>query len=1291
MYFVMTTGQTFSEKIGRVVTSPEACLLDWPITDLGRDQIKEGVNSLQDLRTQVWPLWKRRNKLAILASGQNDERVGLMSFLFIHLDLLLKLAHKMMKTTFIGWKLLRNKQKMVPRRGDCQKPEQIVCRVQSSSDFKSAKQTTTYLLPMFLVCKELLTLTESVVCDLLSRDETVSDINVQHTKLLRERYLGAKRELGGYDNCIMYDFQIHALDMLDSSHSLGGVESCEKALSRFLQLVLEIELSISEKQAKKLRPSLDDTETCLFAKIVLITHVQMAKIILTVFANVQPGLHQELPDLENGGVTELKFSSSRGAAVLDEPEDQDDGEGKAPQRKAERSLRIYLSVSAGRDRERDVVLEEVIPKIFEKCSRRSIAVSYVDNRHSWDELDEDTIHDRLDTLKTCNVLICIMDPVQESRSGLSSTALMQMSLTELSRSFFALVQSHNPFMPTISNVKTLDEALQEFVAAECKSASDLERRKLLTQNPHALRYEIDKAERSATDAVVKEMNQKLPGLLEFQSIMRYIRSAVNFESEMPEEEVEEKLISLTKKYFEEEMEEIERRKMLRSLFWLGSIFQSTQDKPSFLIQISKNLSFQRSLHKAAEKYPWATMWFDATLLGLEMRLATLSRFLKIGCQDRQDETPGWQVKMMLAQLFDFFRSPEVNDSLDDLVKLGVQPTDYEDPHEVVDALLVDMETLLNNMFPVEDVLESMFEDKLWHDEIAKSKSSGIVMSSRVSTVIRSHLEGNSKVLMSEEVYNSMEDVNRGLIVVGTPGSGKSSALAVAGLSHRLSQPDDVVILHFANSSAKSRDPWRVRECSRRLTLEVSGEESRHVLGKSTRDVNHVVECFYLAMEKSHLSRGGRSNVAVLLDGIDMMDESETNFDIWLPLYFPSTIRFVLSCPVENQELADYSLVDVDDGGSHGRVLADVEEAAHANAIIRELKRSRDVQEVYHNMLCELERNMGDDVKHSLCLLCVSQRGLQEHELYELLRLEGNSSYLWLYKFLRAMKEIIVPICGYLKFFHALFQSAVENKYFKDADTRLSYHKRLEVYFRRRPVHFKRKMEEFPFQLSQLIMRRREMLAAKEEGEEGGRPKAEEGTVARKPIKFRSAVEGLVFVHRLKKHSKVNPKQLPLQDDLWTEQDLLESYLLVPGVLRGFSTALFHADLCAYWKVICSTPGSLATVSDKYIGSFQQYVYETGDKGLLPFLLFSAGFLLEDLDQFRPASKVYIECLRSIEHLQLLHPLLLNALKYGRNLLLLLLLLPLSLLLLLLLLLLVLVLLLLLLVLLLLLIIIMNFS
>eukprot|EP00960_Hanusia_phi_P044397 756616-Hanusia_phi.AAC.2 len=101
-YFVMTTGQTFSEKIGRVVTNPEvprfccavrltrspppsqACLLDWPITDLGRDQ---------------WP--ERSESIAYLVS--------------LHfLDISLKLAHKLVKTTFIGWKLLRNKQKMVP-------------------------------------------------------------------------------------------------------------------------------------------------------------------------------------------------------------------------------------------------------------------------------------------------------------------------------------------------------------------------------------------------------------------------------------------------------------------------------------------------------------------------------------------------------------------------------------------------------------------------------------------------------------------------------------------------------------------------------------------------------------------------------------------------------------------------------------------------------------------------------------------------------------------------------------------------------------------------------------------------------------------------------------------------------------------------------------------------------------------------------------------------------------------------------------------------------------------------
>jgi hypothetical protein len=42
---------------------------------------------------------------------------------------------------------------------------------------------------------------------------------------------------------------------------------------------------------------------------------------------------------------------------------------------------------------------------------------------------------------------------------------------------------------------------------------------------------------------------------------------------------------------------------------------------------------------------------------------------------------------------------------------------------------------------------------------------------------------------------------------------------------------------------------------------------------------------------------------------------------------------------------------------------------------------------------------------------------------------------------------------------------------------------------------------------------------------------------------------------------------------------------------------------------------------------------TGDKAALPALIFAVGFLLEDLGQYRPAALVYMECVRTIEHLQ----------------------------------------------------------
>eukprot|EP00961_Rhodomonas_salina_P242047 3269841-Rhodomonas_salina.2 len=69
-YFIMRVGQNFSEKGGKMVTNPDACVLDWPITELGRDQCLYWSNAFLDTRQVVWPGWRKMNKLAILSSNQ---------------------------------------------------------------------------------------------------------------------------------------------------------------------------------------------------------------------------------------------------------------------------------------------------------------------------------------------------------------------------------------------------------------------------------------------------------------------------------------------------------------------------------------------------------------------------------------------------------------------------------------------------------------------------------------------------------------------------------------------------------------------------------------------------------------------------------------------------------------------------------------------------------------------------------------------------------------------------------------------------------------------------------------------------------------------------------------------------------------------------------------------------------------------------------------------------------------------------------------------------------------------
>jgi hypothetical protein len=55
--------------------------------------------------------------------------------------------------------------------------------------------------------------------------------------------------------------------------------------------------------------------------------------------------------------------------------------------------------------------------------------------------------------------------------------------------------------------------------------------------------------------------------------------------------------------------------------------------------------------------------------------------------------------------------------------------------------------------------------------------------------------------------------------------------------------------------------------------------------------------------------------------------------------------------------------------------------------------------------------------------------------------------------------------------------------------------------------------------------------------------------------------------------------------------------------------------------VCQEPGSASEIGGKYLGSLQQYVNDTGNKGSVPELCFNIGYLLEDLGQYRNANRV----------------------------------------------------------------------
>ena len=486
----MRAAENFSEKSDRYISNVEACLLDWPITEDGKFQAHEGAISFLDMRSVVWPQWKRKTSLALLNSTFGFKEV----------------TRKLKVHGFFTWfeavkKLQTDKIKTTSTESETDAPASNQARASSkfppadlelfSSDFKVAKQTA------------------QIAQAVWAEDETIRKVNVHYTPLLRERSLGKGIDSGGFDGCSQREMeQIWSLDQMDGSHKLGGIESCEQTISRFMNLIRETEFSFQDRQ------------------IILLSHCNLVRIVQTIFYTIRPGMHRLVPELHQGDVRELKFQTS---VSYDQEVEQD----PSPY------LRVYLCASSRLAHVRDAIIERVFPAMADMCAERRVAFSYVDLRSTeYDAagLQGETLHARLSLLEACNAFLCVLDPEEEVALSLSDSRLAAMDRSELLACFVALLQSPppDPSPPAagdyldvaaadddeddgedgggvLRRFQTLCAVLREEADKVAAAAADAERLRLVRQRPDMLKRDLDRQQKLAADEALNRLMQAVPG------------------------------------------------------------------------------------------------------------------------------------------------------------------------------------------------------------------------------------------------------------------------------------------------------------------------------------------------------------------------------------------------------------------------------------------------------------------------------------------------------------------------------------------------------------------------------------------------------------------------------------------------------------------------------------------------------------------------------------------------------------------------------------------------------------
>jgi len=333
----------------------------------------------------------------------------------------------------------------------------------------------------------------------------------------------------------------------------------------------------------------------------------------------------------------------------------------------------------------------------------------------------------------------------------------------------------------------------------------------------------------------------------------------------------------------------------------------------------------------------------------------------------------------------------------------------------------------------------------------------------------------------------------GLVVVGAPGSGKSSLLAHWVQRRWMRDPDSFVISHFVGAAGGDE-----AGIIRRVMSEI--KQRYALVDELPVRPEAIVKEFGL-----WLARVDSEQLVLVIDALNQLEG--VGLDLaWLPDYLPPNVRLIVSTlddgvlrsldtrmwqqlrlkPLDSKQreqlvtgyLAKYSKTLT---AAQRERIATAQQCGNPlflRTLLEELRvfgsferldphidhylDSADPRQLFERVLVRLESDHGRAMVRALmAALWASRRGLKESEIIAI----TDCSRLALSTILAALEYHLMDRDGMLAFSHAFLRDAAEARYLNFDRARPELHARLASYFRTEPDS-DRRFEELPWQLQQ---------------------------------------------------------------------------------------------------------------------------------------------------------------------------------------------------------------------------------